>query len=864
MRTDDVNLVDIDQQMRIAYLDYAMSVIVSRALPDARDGLKPVHRRILFAMQDMGIRSNGPHKKSARIVGEVLGKYHPHGDQSIYDAMARLSQDFSMRYPLVHGQGNFGSIDGDSPAAMRYTEARTSQITDELLADIDKDTVDFMDNFDGSLQEPLVMPTKIPNLLLNGSSGIAVGMSTNIPSHNLTEIMNALNYVIQNYDDIENITVEDLMRFVQGPDFPTGGIIIGKEGITNAYSTGRGRIVVRGRTHVEENRPGRYDIIITEIPYQVNKTTLIERIAELVRSGKIDAIHDLRDESDRTGMRVVIELKKSGQPRQVLNLLHKHTPLQSTFGAQMLALVDNQPLMLSLKKMLVVFIEHRLVVVQRRAQFELRKAKEREHILDGLLIALANLDEVIALIRGSQDADSARTGLIERFNLSEVQAQAILEMQLRRLAALERMKIEDEKKELTLKIASLEELLANPKRQLEVVEKENNEMLQKYGEARRTTIEPDAVESLSESDLVEDRSVFVTLTERGYIKRVNADVYRTYNRGALGVAGHGLKEEDELSKLVFANSLDTMLFFTNKGRVYSEKVYRILECNRTDKGTPVVNVINLEGDEKVTELIAVSEFDPRAHLVMVTAKGKIKRNALSDYANVRTNGIIAIGLEEDDDLKWVLQTDGDCYVILATESGKGLRYHETKVRRMGRQARGVRGMKVAAGDRLAFVDVAKEEDYLLVVGEKGIGKRTPVKNIPTHGRISSGVMITNKRMLHVTGKVISATVLRENDDVTFITTYGHVVRLKGDSIPVNGRTARGVRLLRLADDDTVAAVTSNDPDDIPVDVIPESTDLEPEIEMAEELEEELAEDLDEADDLEEDDDASETEPEDED
>jgi len=483
MGTDEVNIVDIDEQMRMAYLDYAMSVIVSRALPDARDGLKPVHRRILYAMQDMGIRSNGPHKKSARIVGEVLGKYHPHGDQSIYDAMARMSQDFSMRYPLVDGQGNFGSIDGDSPAAMRYTEARIAPITDELLADIDKDTVDFTDNFDGTLREPLVLPSKIPNLLLNGSSGIAVGMATNIPPHNLREISDAIKYLIENYDDVDNITVEELMRHVQGPDFPTGGVIIGREGITQAYSTGRGRIVVRGRTHVEENRPGRYDIVITEIPYQINKTTLIERIAELVRSGKIDAVHDMRDESDRSGMRIVLELKKNGQPKQVLNLLYKHSPLQSTFGVQMLALVDNQPRTLSLKKALCIFIEHRLVIIQRRSQYELRKAKEREHILDGLLIALANLDEVIALIRSSKDADTAKSGLIERFHLTEIQAQAILDMQLRRLSALERQKIEDEKREISVKIASLEELLASPKLQLDVVEKETDEIAKKYGDA---------------------------------------------------------------------------------------------------------------------------------------------------------------------------------------------------------------------------------------------------------------------------------------------------------------------------------------------------------------------------------------------
>lgn len=849
MENDAVNSVDIDQQMRLAYLDYAMSVIVARALPDARDGLKPVHRRILYAMQDMGIRSNGPHKKSARIVGEVLGKYHPHGDSSIYDAMARMSQDFSMRYPLVDGQGNFGSIDGDSPAAMRYTEARIASITDEMLADIDKETVDFSDNFDGTLQEPLVLPSKLPNLLLNGSSGIAVGMATNIPPHNLREIAAAMAYLIDNYEDIENITIEDLMRYVQGPDFPTGGIILGREGIMQAYSTGRGRIVVRGRTQVEENRPGRYDIIITEIPYQVNKTTLIERIAELVREGKIDTISDLRDESDRSGMRIVIELKKNGQPKQVLNQLYKHTLLQSTFGVQMLALVNNQPRTLSLKKALQIFIEHRLEIIQRRSLFELNKAKARAHILEGLLIALANLDEVIAIIRASKDTDTARNELMERFNLSELQAQAILDLQLRRLSALERMKIDEEQLEIMAKITYLTDLLADSKKQLEIVAKETEDLTKKYGDDRRTTIEADAVEQLSESDLVDDQSVFITLTERGYIKRVNANVYRTYNRGAVGVAGHGLKDEDELSKLVFANTHDTVLFFTNKGKVYSEKVYRILKCGRTDKGTPVINVINLGPEEKVTELLAVSEFTLGDFLVMVTAGGKIKRNALKDYANVRTNGIIAIGLEEDDELKWVLQTNGKLDVIMVTENGKGLRFAETKVRSMGRTASGVRGMRVAEDDRLTCVDVASAEDYLLVVGEKGIGKRTPVNRVPSHGRATSGVMITNKHMLDVTGKVIAARVLHENDDVTFITSMGNVVRLKGSTIPVKGRTARGVRLVRLTEGATVAAVTSNDADLILDEVIPESVlpvealqDLEEEIDESEDMGEETSED----------------------
>lgn len=811
MTEDGVNSVDIDQQMRIAYLDYAMSVIVSRALPDARDGLKPVHRRILFAMHDMGIRPNSPHKKSARIVGEVLGKYHPHGDSSIYDAMARMSQDFSMRYPLVDGQGNFGSIDGDSPAAMRYTEARITPITEELLADIDKETVNFSDNFDGTLKEPDVLPTKIPNLLLNGSSGIAVGMATNIPPHNLRELSAAIDYMIDHYDAMDEITVEDLMQFVQGPDFPTGGIIIGREGIMQTYSTGRGRIIVRARTHVEENADsGRFDIIVTEIPYQVNKTTLIERIAQMVREGRIDTIHDLRDESDRDGMRIVIELKKHAQPRSVLNQLFKHTMLQWTFGAQVLALVNSQPKTLSLKRALQIFIEHRLDVIERRSIFDLKKARARSHILDGLLIALANLDAVIALIRAAKDTDTARTQLMERFGLDEIQAQAILDLQLRRLSALERFKIEEEQKALLEQIAYLEELLASPKMQLEIVEKENNEMSEKYGDDRRTSIEPDELESVTDEDMVPDRGVFVTLSERGYIKRVDANVYRTYNRGAQGVAGHGLKEEDSVAKLLFVNTHDTILFFTNKGKVYAEKAFRIVSKGRTDKGVPIVNFIDLDPNERVTAMLPVSDFESSTHLVMATAQGKIKRNSLKDYANLRSNGLIAIRLQDDDELKWVHLTNGSMDVIMVTKNGKGLRFPETKIRSMGRTAMGVRGMKIMPDDQLTSVVVANESDFLLVVSEKGIGKRTLVSGIPYHGRATQGVMITNKHALDITGKVLAAQVLHEDDDVTFVTSQGNIVRLRSGSIPIHGRAARGVRLIRLAEGAVVAGVSSND------------------------------------------------------
>ena len=859
---DAVTQVDLDQQMRSAYLDYAMSVIVSRALPDARDGMKPVHRRILFAMQDMGIRSNGPHKKSARIVGEVLGKYHPHGDASIYDAMARMAQDFSMRYMLVDGQGNFGSIDGDSPAAMRYTEARIAPITDELLADIDKETIDFQDNFDGTLKEPLVLPSKVPNLLLNGSNGIAVGMATNIPSHNLREINAALAYMIDNYDHIEDITVDDLMQFVQGPDFPTGGIIIGHEGIRQAYTTGKGRIIVRARSHVEENpsHPGRFNIIITEIPYQVNKTTLIERIAELVRTGQVDTIHDLRDESDREGMRIVIELKKNAQPKAVLNTLYKHTMLQSTFGAQMLALVNDRPQYLSLKSALEIFIKHRLEVIVRRSQFDLRKAKARSHILEGLLIALANLDEVIRTIREAKDTDTAKAQLMERFHLDEIQAQAILDMQLRRLSQLEQWKIEEEQRQLIETIADLEDLLARPERQLKVVETETNEVTEKYGDDRRTSIEADELEGFSEGDLVSERGVFVTMTERGYIKRVDANVYRQYNRGARGVAGHGLKEEDSLSRIVFVNTHDTMLFFTNKGRVYAEKVFRIQEGGRTDKGTPVINIINIDGDEKVTAMLPFSEASAEDYLVMVTANGKIKRSRMKDYMNIRANGLIAVNLEEDDELKWVSRTDGNMNIIMVSQNGKCLKFPESKLRPMGRAATGVNAMKLADGDKLVYGGAGSDTDDILIVHESGIGKRTNIALVPVHGRNTGGQNITNVHALDKIGKVAAALILHENDDITFVTSKGSVVRLRGTLIPSQGRAARGVRLIKLEEGAAIASVTANDHDaivdapdpnapaeDAPIEEsLPEDDSLPEEDEAEDESEEDESEDSEES------------------
>lgn len=848
MENDNVNRVDLDQQMRDAYLDYAMSVIVSRALPDARDGLKPVHRRILYAMQDMGVRSTTAHKKSARIVGEVLGKYHPHGDASIYDAMVRMAQDFSMRYPLVDGHGNFGSIDGDPPAAMRYTEARMAKITDELLADIDKETIDFMPNFDGSEKEPVVLPSKVPNLLLNGSNGIAVGMATNIPSHNLREINSALAYMIDNYDHIDDITVEDLMQFVKGPDFPTGGIIIGREGIKQAYTTGKGRIIVRARSHVEEGK-GRFHIVITEIPYQVNKTTLLERIAELVRGGQITTIHDLRDESDRDGMRIVIELKKEAQPQAVLNQLYKHTMLQSTFGAQMLALVDNRPVYLSLKSALEIFIKHRLEVIERRADFELRKARARSHILAGLLIALSNLDEVIRIIRNAPDSDSAKTQLMERFSLTDIQAQAILDMQLRRLSALERWKIEEEQKQLIEKIADLEDLLASKERQLKVVETETDEVTRVYGDERRTSIEADELEGFSEGDLISERGVFVTMTENGYIKRVDATTYRQYNRGAQGVTGHTMKEEDRVAKIMFVNTHDKMLFFTDKGKVYAEDVFRIPDSSRTGKGLPVINIINIQGDEKVTAMLPIHAADTEGFLVMATANGKIKRNRLKDYLNIRANGLIAINLDEDDRLTWVELTDGNMNVVMVSRNGKCLRFKESSIRTMGRTARGVNSMKLLGDDRLVYVGVARDQDDLLIVHDKGIGKRTPVALVPIHGRTTGGQKITNTNAFEKIGRIAAALVLHANDDVTFMSSTGHVVRLRGAVIPSLGRAARGVRLVRMEEDAVVAGVTANDHDAIPeqpdeetVTELPNDPTLTPEDDLPADDEADLEED----------------------
>ena len=810
----NIQQVDIDGQMREAYLDYAMSVIVARALPDARDGLKPVHRRILYAMHELGIRSNSAFKKSARIVGEVLGKYHPHGDSAVYESMARMAQDFSMRYLLVDGQGNFGSIDGDAPAAMRYTEARLQKLAEELLADLEKDTVDFGPNFDDSLEEPLVLPARVPNMLLNGTSGIAVGMATNIPPHNLRELAGAIIFLIDNYTRMDDIALDELMEHIPGPDFPTGGIIVGREGIESAYATGRGRVVVRGMAHIEEAKGGRYKIVITEIPYQINKTTLIERIADLARSDKIDQIADMRDESDRRGMSIVIELKRGAQPKKVLNQLYKFTTLQSTFGVQLLALVDGEPRTLSLKRSLQIFIEHRQTVIIRRTNFDLAKARARQHILDGLLIALNNLDAVIKTIRESQDADVAKTNLIKRFKLTDLQAQAILDMQLRRLAALERWKIEEEHKQVTTTIAHLEDLLAHPKKILALIQDDMRDLIEKYGDERRTRIALDANENLSEADLVQDEAVLISLTERGYIKRVAATAFRSQMRGGRGVKGHATKDEDVVVALIPARSLDTMLFFSDKGKVYSEKVYQIPDADRTAKGIPLVNILALGPNERITAAIAVSDFSAHGYCMLATVRGKVKRVVMEEFAAVRPSGLIAMNLEEGDQLGWARVTSGNDEVIFVTENGQALRFSEDKVRAMGRQAAGVIAIKLRKDDVVTSMDVVEKDGALLVVTSGGVGKQTPLKAYSPKGRATYGIATIDQKAIKDIGRIVSARVVQKNDVLTIITENGVAIRIKNKTVKQAGRATRGVHLIRPQPGDSVASVARISAEDL--------------------------------------------------
>ncbi len=796
---------DIDEEMQVAYLDYAMSVIVARALPDVRDGLKPVHRRVLYAMHDMGIRHNTPYKKSARIVGEVLGKYHPHGDMAVYDTLVRMAQDFSLRYPLIDGQGNFGSIDGDSAAAMRYTEARLSAIAAEMLADIDQETVDFTDNFDGTLQEPTVLPALLPNLLVNGTSGIAVGMATNIPPHNLNEIADGIAYLIDHYDTLEEVSLDDLMQFVKGPDFPTGGIIIGMEGVKNAFATGRGRVVVRGQTHFEEGDGGRMRIIVTEVPYQVNKASLVERIAELVHQERIDSIADLRDESDRNGIRVVIELKRGAQPHKTLNQLFKFTPLQSSFGVNMLALVDGEPRTLPLKRMMQAYIEHRREIITRRSIYELRIARERAHILEGLRTALNKLDAVIKTIRESQDANQALNNLITRFTLTEPQARAILDMQLRRLAALEREKIEEEYRQVTEKIGYLEALLANPPKILVLVKEDVLALKEKYGDGRRTVIVSGEAEELRDEDLVAQEQILITITQRGYVKRVPANTFRKQSRGGRGVTGISTADDD-VRDLIAARTLDTLLFFTNKGRVFSEKAFRVPDTSRQAKGIPLVNLIALSDGEKVTATIDISNFNAEADLLMCTRRGRIKRVGLAEFESVRPSGLIALNLEESDELGWVKLATAGQEVIIVSAQGKALRFELDHVRRTGRNAGGVGAMKLKGEDQIAGVDIVDPAGDLLILTANGYGKRTPLAEFATKGRRGAGVWAINYKKLDEIGPIVTAQVVSPDDEVTLISANGMVLRTPAKQISQQGRATKGVRIMQLKDGDTLRRV----------------------------------------------------------
>ena len=809
MEIGTISPIDINEEMRSSFLDYAMSVIVSRALPDARDGLKPVHRRILFAMHDMGIRPNSAHRKSARIVGEVLGKYHPHGDQSVYDAMVRMAQDFSMRYMLVDGQGNFGSIDGDSAAAMRYTEARLASIATELLEDIDKNTVDFGPNFDDSLEEPLLLPARLPNLLLNGSSGIAVGMATNIPPHNLSELCDAIIYLIDRQDEWDNVTLDELMQFVKGPDFPTGGIIIGNEGIRSAYATGRGRVVMRAVAEVEElpRNPDRQQIHITEIPYQVNKSILIERIAELVTKGVITEISDLRDASDRNGLSIIVELKRNTQPLKVLNQLFKHTSLQTTFAVQMLALVDKQPRLLSLKRALQIHIEHRLVVITRRTQFELDKALKRQHVLEGLLIALEHLDAVIETIRRSESADHARTQLMDSFGLSEAQATAILDMQLRRLAALERQRIDDEYKEVTAHIEYLQSLLADKHKILALIKEDILQLKEKFGDERRSQVAFGLDADLNIEDLIQDEDVLISITQRGYVKRTPVAAYRKQHRGGKGLIGMTTRDKDELEQLFAAGTLNSILFFSDRGKVYSEKAYQIPEGSRTARGASLMSILPLMPDEKITAALAVHSFDDAEYLTMITRKGRIKRVEVRAFANVRSTGLIALNLDEDDSLGWVKLTRGEQDLIIISEQGKGIRFNETDVRPMGRTAAGVNAMRLDTWDYIAGADAIDPEqnECVLIITEKGYGKQTPVGEYRRQNRYGQGVraMVLDPDR---TGRIVSARVVTAGDEVTCISSNGIMLRTSVDAISMQGRHTQGVRVMDLRNSDSVASV----------------------------------------------------------
>ena len=790
--------VDINNEMKKCYIDYAMSVIVGRALPDVRDGLKPVHRRILYSMQELGLEPQKGYRKCARIVGEVLGKYHPHGDSSVYDALVRMAQDFSLRYMLVDGHGNFGSVDGDSAAAMRYTEAKMNKIAVEMLRDIRKETVDFMPNFDGEEKEPVVLPSRYPNLLVNGSSGIAVGMATNIPPHNLGEFIDGTIMLIDNPET----TVLELMTAIKGPDFPTGAIVMGKAGIRAAYETGKGKIVVRAKAEIEEEN-GRNRIVVTEIPYQVNKAKLIENIADLVKDKKITGISDLRDESDREGMRIVIELKRDANPNVILNLLFKHTKMQDTFGVIMLALVDNEPKVLNLKEVLTHYIAFQKEVVTRRTIFELNKAEARAHILEGLKIALDNIDDVINIIRSSKTSDIAKSTLMERFQLSDKQAQAILEMRLRRLTALERDKIEEELNEIMQYIEYLNSILADEMKLLGVIKEELIEIKSKYNDERRTEIQK-VVNEIDIEDLIQEEDVVITLTNSGYIKRISADTYSAQRRGGRGIQAMTTKEDDFVENVLITSTHSDVLFFTNKGRVYKKRAYEIPDAGRTAKGTNIINLIPIEQDERIETVLTIADEIREGYLFMATKKGLVKKTHLSEFKNLRKNGLIAISLREGDELLKVKVTRGDADIVIVSEHGNAIKFNEQDVRAMGRTAAGVKSMNLRDDDIAVCMDIAVDDEDLLVISENGFGKRTPLVEYKRQNR--GGVGLITYKISEKTGKVVGATVCKAEDELMLINTSGVAIRINVSDVSVTSRATMGVRLMRTSDEERIAAI----------------------------------------------------------
>ncbi|MFT4739633.1 MAG: DNA gyrase subunit A [Algoriphagus sp.] len=797
--------INIEDEMRSAYIDYSMSVIISRALPDVRDGFKPVHRRVLYGMSELGVYHNRAHKKSARIVGEVLGKYHPHGDSSVYDTMVRMAQKWSLRYPLVDGQGNFGSVDGDSPAAMRYTEARLMRIAEEMLADINKDTVDYQPNFDDSLQEPSVLPARIPNLLLNGTSGIAVGMATNMAPHNLTEVVDGIKAYLENKD----IDIEGLMEFIKAPDFPTGGIIYGYSGVKSAFETGRGRIVIRSVANFEQTKTGKEQIVVTEIPYMVNKANMIEKTAALINDKRIEGISDMRDESDRDGLRVVYDLKRDAVPNVVLNNLYKFTQLQSSFSINNVALVKGRPYTLNLKDMIVHYVAHRIEVITRRTVYELKEAEKRAHILEGLLIALDNLDEVIALIRGSKDPDQAREGLVTKFNLSEIQAKAILDMRLQRLTGLERDKIIAEFDEIKKLMDRLQEILASEEVKEGLVKEDLEDIRAKYGDERRSKIEM-AGGDFNIEDMIPDDEMLVTVSNEGYVKRTALQEYRTQNRGGVGSRAVKTKDTDFTEHLFTATNHNYLLFFTEKGKLYWLRVFEVPEGGKTAKGRAVQNLINIEPDDKVRAVLNVKtlvdeDYISNNHIIMCTKNGTVKKTLLEAYSRPRVNGIIAINIKEGDQLLDVALTNGNDYIIIAASAGKAVRFHESAARPMGRGASGVRGIKLNEGDEaIGMVCVSREDTQLMVVSENGYGKRSNIGEYRITSRGAKGVKALN--ITEKTGKLVSIKEVSDEDDLMIITTNGIAIRMGVANLRIMGRATQGVRLIKLSGKDAIASV----------------------------------------------------------